>query len=89
MITKLQIYESFLGFIFTLVLQAIKHGVQGKKSNIHLFIYCLVSAIGWVFHFLLRKDLVYKAKQLEKEKKLLEQEKNKIKQAKKKLKKKN
>ena len=89
MIKKIHIYEAVLGMIFTFILQAIKNFVQGKKSNIKTFLYCVVSGIGFLIHFLLRKDLVYKAKELEKEKERLQKELEEIKKKKKKKKKKN
>jgi amino acid permease len=75
MVTKLQIYESIFGALFTIIAQFIKHYAQGKKvwTTKHIMVSC-ISGIIWIFHFLVRKELVYCAKQTlrkrEKEKKL-------------------
>jgi len=71
MITKLQIYESIFGAIFTTIAQFLKHHAAGKDVfNKREVWVCLLSGILWIFHFLIRKELVYCAKQVLRDRKL-------------------
>ena len=79
MITKLQIYESIFGAIFTTIAQFFKHHAAGKNVfNKREVWVCILSGILWISHFLTRKELVYCAKQVLRDRKL-----NKLKKLKK------